>query len=217
VKGEGVPKDASRAYELYAGACTLGSATACYRQALHLHDGVGVAKDQALGMSLLAKTCEGMKHADACALLGALAMKSKDWAKAASRMQVACDAGSVTGCLTRGMLHDQGKGGAKDPAAAAQLYAKLCDQGESSGCALLGLLHVAGSGVRKDVAKGHTLIDKVCAKDPDKCMEVAMMYANGTEVVERDRARAKVLLDRACKAGREQACRKLVVLNALTP
>ena len=77
--------------------------------------------------------------------------------RALEPMELACEAGNMTGCLVAGWIRSQGYGpfdvpavDGPDPEGAVQLFAQACKQGLLRACTALGRLYDYGVGVRPD-------------------------------------------------------------------
>ena len=61
----------------------------------------------------------------------------KDYAKAVTLFQKACDGGDMGGCSSLGWMYGNGHGVAKDYAKAVTLYQKACKGGADDACKAL--------------------------------------------------------------------------------
>jgi TPR repeat protein len=114
---------ATAAYER---ACKVEVLQGCTNFAINLIKGVGVAKDEARGVALLEKSCEGSLK------------RGAPWP-------------SLRACLVLGQLYEQGGTVTKDKEAAKKLYRLACFSGSQEGCERLG----AGPKNVNDHGDGH--------------------------------------------------------------
>ena len=200
-RGEGMPRDASKAEGLYKKACNGNHAPACLEQSR-------LAKpDEAV--KLLDRACT-LQSGEACGLLATRYQSGdgveKNMTRAGEIHQKACDGGWGASCLALGaMLHD-GRGVPKDVVKANALYAKACEANEPASCAALGFANRTGDGVAKDPAKAMALFHKACDKrSAVGCYGLALGLENG-EGEAKDLAHAFELHGWACDNGEPRGC-----------
>ncbi len=151
-------------------------------------------------------------HAGSCAELARMYAKgagvARDAAKANEAAKKACDGDAPAGCVTLGLLAEEG---GTDGAA---LYEKGCSGGVALGCERLGRLHIAGKGVAQDAAKALGLLRKGCDGGEDtSCAAAADLLASGSgDAVPADAAAAKELHQRACQGTVASSCAALGAL-----
>src|SRR5688572_10068143 len=83
-RGEGVPRDLSRAAGFHKKACEGGQAVGCFELAAMHVDGQGASKDVGRAVTLFQKACD-LKHADGCIRLARLFYEGKDVPKELGR------------------------------------------------------------------------------------------------------------------------------------
>ena len=114
--------------------CDGGAAADCGTLAMMYEKGEGgVAKDEAMALSLYNKGCEG-GDAKSCDVAGTWTMKGGDDAGAFALYKKSCDSGYGEGCLHLGMLYEKGKGAPQDDNAALAAFKKACAAGVEKAC-----------------------------------------------------------------------------------
>ena len=114
--------------------CDGGAAADCGTLGMMYEKGEGgVAKDEAMALSLYNKGCEG-GDAKSCDVAGTWTMKGGDDAGAFALYKKSCDSGYGEGCLHLGMLYEKGKGAPQDDNAALAAFKKACAAGVEKAC-----------------------------------------------------------------------------------
>lgn len=160
-EGKIVPKDLSRAAELYELPCGFGYGEACFNRA-HIYS---VLHDAEHAATYYSRACDdglanGCYHA-------AIAYDDgkgvpRDVARAAALYQAACDGGDMRGCSDLGVLYVHGDGVAKNQAAAARLFEKACAAGNAGACGNLGSSFRSGAGEPCDPSHAAKLYRQAC-------------------------------------------------------
>lgn len=205
-RGQGVPQDRKKAYELNSRACKLREFNACNNAGVALFFQTGGVPAEPV------KACEMFKQAcDATQESGCvnLAMCTEngvgqpaDLKKAVEIYATQCaDKGSPVACIWAGLLVEKNK-----PELALKLYQNACDNTASVGtCVSTSELMTALPG--KYDLEG---IDRrACEGGEQKalgCYNAALVYERGIGVP-KQLPRATMLLERACKGGVKKACR----------
>jgi hypothetical protein len=160
-----VPKNESRAAELYEQACTGGNTRGCINLSFLYADGLGVPKDESRAATLFEQACKG-GDTMGCNNLGAFYGDGrgvpKDERRAVTLYEQACKGGNTLGCNNLGLRYEQGRGVPKDERRAATLFEQACKGGHAKGCYNLGLLYKNGRGVPKDARRAATLLEQAC-------------------------------------------------------
>lgn len=111
VNGYGVPQDDGVALQLFARACSAGSADGCSNQGALIERGRGTRLDIGGAMLLYRRACEE-RSAIGCSNLGALYLETqRDGANLSYARQLfdwACNKGSATGCENRAAMENRG-------------------------------------------------------------------------------------------------------------
>ncbi len=216
--GTGVPKDVTRAAELYKQACDADELNGCVQLGrLHLSGRGGVSRDQLESRRLFDRGCDGGIHRG-CTLLGELVRDGdggakQDDARALGLFQASCDASDMLGCKDLGAMHEYGRGGlAKSPSHAAALYKQACDGGDAAGCNDLGYLTSNGKGVPKDEVKAIALYKQACeGSEMVGCTNLGVMNEYGKGMLKNE-AQAIVLYKQACDGKSGGGCAALGIM-----
>ncbi len=103
-KGDGVPKDTSRAAALYGKACDAGRTVACNNLGVLYFNGDGVPKDAARAAALYDRACQA-GNARSCSNLAGLYKRgdgvAADAVRADALLQKACEGGFASACARR--------------------------------------------------------------------------------------------------------------------
>ena len=202
--GRGVPKDLSKAAELYQKAADQGNAGAQNSLGWLYEDGRGVPKNMGKEAELYRKAAD---HGNAFAQnnLGRLYEDGqgvpKDLSKAAELYQKAADQGNAFAQNNLGWLYENAEGVPKDMGKAAELYRKAADQGNAFAQNNLGRLYEDGRGVPKDLRKATELFQK--AADQGNAFaqnNLGWLYQNG-QGVPKDLRKAAELYQKAADQG----------------
>ena len=136
----------------------------------------------------------------------------KDYAKAMPEYRQACDEGDKDGCVSLGLMYENGDGVSQEYGKPLALYGQACDAGNAWGCYNLGSLYENAHGVTKDYSKALTLYKQACdGGEMDSCFSLGYMYEN-SEGVSQDDAKARELYKQACDGGSMSGCNDLGVL-----
>ena len=145
-----------------------------------------------------------------CVELALRAEATKDFERAATLYDKACNARVGAGCTGRGVLYNRGLGVANDAAQAATYYERGCNLGDMAGCSNLGTVYQFGTIGFSDPAKAASLYDRACANGHmDGCANLALLLLRTAGAAPGEKARARELLDKACAAGVVRACGKV--------
>jgi len=148
-------------------------------------DGDGGAKDQPGAQKLFTDACAQGSQLGCTGLaltyLDGVGGTGKDYKKAVSLLQPACDAKIPRACSALGNVYADGEGVAKDENKAGDLYKIACDGGEPRGCFGLGLLYAQGhGGLPKDEPHALTLMKTACDGGVvEGCYAVAIFFRDG--------------------------------------
>jgi hypothetical protein len=86
-----------------------------------------------------------------------------DECRAATLFDKACTGGDGDGCVSLGLMYEDGLCLEQDGSRAAALYEKACGSGAGMGCKNLGDLYLAGQGVGRSTDRALTYLRKACA------------------------------------------------------
>ena len=216
-RGEGVPKDESKAGEWYRKAAEQGSALAQESLRNLSADASGVARDKAKDHQRYQEAAE-RGDANAQYVVGARYAAGegvpKDYAKAAEWFQKAADRGNADAQYQLGRMYYLGEGVSKDLPKAAEWHRKAAVQGNGRAQSSLGDMYYQGKGVPQDDAKAIEWLQKSAAQgEPVAQANLGAMYAEG-EGVPKDRTKAIEWLQKAAEQGIGTARNNLKTLYA---
>jgi len=187
--GRGGPRDERRARTLLEQGCKAGVAEGCFALGAMFDDGVGGPQDKARARALYDQACKG-GYAQACSregkpaipppagtkakpavpvdpergreifIDGLDAFSARDYPRARSLYEQACQAGSPTGCEYLGLMLVGGTGGPQDTARARELFDRTCKQGHVDSCVRLANMSKAGADVPREMERGRRGIQK---------------------------------------------------------
>lgn len=205
-RGQGVPQDRKKAYELNLRACKLREWQACNNGGVQLFFQTGgVPAEPVKACEMFKQACDATQEAGCVNLamctengVGAPA----DLKKAVEIYATQCaDKGSPIACIWAGLLVEKNK-----PELALKLYQNACDNTTSVGtCVSTSELMTALPG--KYDLEG---IDRRSCEGGEQkalgCYNAALVYERGIGVP-KQLPRATMLLERACRGGLKKACR----------
>ncbi len=160
-KGKGKGKSMAEQADDAETKCEKGDAESCATiGGAYLLGKGGKVKDEAKGVALLKKACDG-KSAFGCEIYGRAlddgrgVTVDKEGAKA--HFQKSCDLGCGGGCRALAMRYE-----VSDPAR-IPLLDKACQKDDKLGCMGLGAAYLHGNqGAKKDLPKAKTFLQKAC-------------------------------------------------------
>jgi serine/threonine protein kinase/TPR repeat protein len=213
-KGNGAPKDITRAEKLYQAECDTGAGSACNSLGALFAIGTEVTKDNAQAITLYKRGCD-LDNRAACVNLGAMHFEGtgvpKNPVLGVTFFSRACPtSGPVepNGCLNLSIAYAQGLGVPKDPSQAVSYAKQACDHGLGVGCTRVSTAKLTGDGVPKDVRGAIGELDSACTRgEASACKQLVTVYSKGLgDEVPRDDARYRDYLDKACKAHDVRSC-----------
>jgi uncharacterized protein len=148
----------------------MKDATGCAIASELLLHGEGVEPDQARGLELASRACDGAEKdetstyvAGACSNAGVLlaGMKPVDKEKVRTYLERGCAIADEK-CTNLGVAYADGLIGEKDPTTARGVFTRACEANDPDGCSALGRQLVEGVGGPKDVAKAKELFAAAC-------------------------------------------------------
>ncbi len=154
------------------------------------------------------KQCEA-GNAGSCAALASMHKSgtgvAKDWAKAASFGQKACDKDFIAGCRIVAAAKLGGEGVDKDVKGAIALLDKACKAGDGVGCVDLGVAQLSSKGVAE---QSQYSFRRACygGGQADGCAWLGSLYAQGKGGVGASPKLAVSFLEKGCKDGSARAC-----------
>lgn len=196
---------------LLAQGCEAGDHDACFRQALLLLSGKGVAPNPDQAHRLLQTAC-GKELPAACYELGVSlrtgrAGSERDLPRAAQLFTLACNKEVADACFHIGDMQWTGDGAARDALRAVQNLEKACELESAQGCYRLAQLHQAGRGITLDIERASKLFHQACLlKLDDACVSQGLLLREGADGVERNTKAALQLFATACDNGNAAGC-----------
>ena len=185
--GDGVPKNGSRALELYRQAHARGSAAAMRYIGLSYEYGDGVKKDLAESVRWYEKAAARgytkAMHDLGLAYYGAIGVK-RDYKTAFQWFQKAASRGHVEAMAYVGQCYDKGHGVKRDRTKAAAWFKRAADRGHAHSMTNLGLMYQSGEGVKRDPALAFRLIYKAAQSGgaiPAEVLGDAYYFGRGTK------------------------------------
>jgi len=155
-KGDGVPKDSTKAVALYRKAAEKGDAAGEYHLGRMYRDGEGVQRDAAQAAQWFTKSAQ-QNNSDAQNELGMMYQRGQgerpDDNEAASWYRKSAEQGNGTAQYNLAWLYDHGRGVPKDAAMAADWYRKSAGRGNALAEYSLGAMYESGNGVAQDDAQ----------------------------------------------------------------
>ena len=177
------------------------------------------------------------KNYYACAIVGALHYKQKQYSESKKYYEMICDKanskdsfqvelidGSLgekvpaieimqVACSNLAKRYYNGKGVRQDFAKALQYHKKACGLGNANSCAVVGAEYAFGENVKKDLKLAKGLLEKSCEmQSAGGCYGLGVMYHNG-EDVPKNLSKAKELFGKVCDLGVQYGCDSYKELN----
>ena len=195
----------SARYERFKKSCAQKDAKACKRVVRFYKKGAAQRseKDVRAATEILNKMC-GEKEFAACAALGEIYIKDKNFAAAREILSPACEDGYPDACAIYGLSFEAKAAKDRDERRAVSLYESACESGSAIGCEHLGISYKDGS----DVERGLSYLRKACKIEALKknCYETQMLVGclmladiYDTERLDADEAEIKRLYARLCE------------------
>lgn len=147
VKGDGVKKNLSKAFEYAKKACNLNSIDGCEWYMSMIEQSGNKEWIATLIPPVREKICELKKDGAYCAKLGVDYQKSGNDSKALQMWDKACEFNEALACLTMGDLHRVGAKVKQNYTLARKYYEKACEMNNGKACYNLALLYVDNKGV----------------------------------------------------------------------
>ncbi|MBS2012727.1 MAG: sel1 repeat family protein [Deltaproteobacteria bacterium] len=206
-RGQGVPQDRKKAYELNLRACKLREWQACNNGGVQLFFQTGgVPAEPVRACEMFKQACDATQEAG-CVNLAMCTENGvgqpADLKKAVELYATQCaDKASAIACIWAGLLIEKNK-----PELALKLYQNACDNTASVGTC------VSTSELMSALPGKYDLdgIDRRSCEGGEQkalgCYNAALMYERGIGGTPRQLPRATMLLERACKGGLKKACR----------
>ena len=150
-------------------ACEAGEFGACTTAEIDYLEGRGVIKNKKRALHYAMKRCQ-LLH-DTCVHVGMLYEQGKyglkrDFSKASTYYQKACQVQNAEGCYKLGNLYYYGKGVKQSYAKAFYYYKHACKNiwkpGVPEGCNNLAVLYEKGKGVKRNLKKARYYYQKAC-------------------------------------------------------
>lgn len=204
VTGEGVPKDATKAVELFQKSAAQGNVKGQNGLGVLYANGLGVPKDINKAVEYYQKAAAQGYH-QAQNNLGSCYANGegvpKDVAKAIEWYEKAAAQGNASAQTNLGWHYANGEGVHKDITKAFEWYQKSAIQGESYAQLQLAWMYGTGEGVSKDATKAVEWYEKAAVQGNTAAQRnLALMYYEG-EGVPKDVAKALELMQKAASQG----------------
>jgi TPR repeat protein len=176
-KGEGVPKDATKAASLHGRACDKGLVISCAIEAqLRYHGDEGLAPDKGRARIAFEKSCSP-DFLDSCVNAGVMYSGGEGGAvdkdKARTLYQKGCDGGEQTGCVNVAAMYLNGEGGPADKPKAETLFSQGCEKKNALACFNLGLIYAKGLNGPIDFPKALPFLQSGCDGGNQESCKVA--------------------------------------------
>lgn len=164
----------SARYEGFKKSCAQKDAKACKRVVRFYKKGAAQRseKDARAATEILNKMC-GEKEFAACAALGEIYIKDKNFAAAREILSPACKDGYPDACAIYGLSFEAKAAEDRDERRAVSLYESACESGSAIGCEHLGISYKDGS----DVERGLSYLRKACKIDARSCFSLGVSSA----------------------------------------
>jgi TPR repeat protein len=182
-QGAGEPADPAKALRHLNIGAEAGDARAFHVLGLMHLNGVGVAKDPARAVRWFSQAAEQGFNPSRTSLADLLIDGEhlpKDDKRAVALLDQAVAAFYPVAYVTRGWMHEQGRGGPANPQEAARLYLLAAQEGLVFAQWRLGELLLAGSGVAADRAAGMRWIESAAAAGQAQATERLARLRQGT-------------------------------------
>lgn len=167
-KGDGVPKDSSKAFDLFNKSALMGNAEAQTNLGIMYEKGVGIPRNADMAVEWYMRAAnQGLARAQN--LLGYLYLRRYgNQAKALEWFQQAADRGDANAHANIGSMYRDGEGVPKDSSIAIEWYLKAAEFGYAHALNLIGEIYdYGGGGISKNPAKAIEWYEKAAAKgDP---------------------------------------------------
>jgi len=186
--GNRVPRDMSRAAEMYQQACDQGAVEVCNTLGEIYEKGQELEGGMARAEQLFRIACDGGSAAG-CLNLG-LALASRDDKKtAAGLFERSCTAGWTAGCHRFALALENGEGVLPDLSRAIVLYDEACSNKFVDSCLAIGALFVTGDRVERDVVRATRYYGTALKLYDESCQA-----GRANDCKERDRLRTRVAI-----------------------
>jgi hypothetical protein len=185
LKGDGVPKDISKAIELFQKASAQGHAGAQFNLGLIYIKGDSVPKDSAKAIGLFHEAAaQGLANAQS--ILGSIYLRGEDTtknsAKAIEWLEKAAAQGNRQALYILGFIFLKGRDAPRDTDKAINFLEKSAAEGEAKALHVLGLIYFRGEGVPKDFDKAIGWFEKsVASGNADSQSYLKFLLENRTQ------------------------------------
>ena len=162
ILGDGVLRDPGTSMVWYEQGCDANDAESCVGAALAIERGDLMGADPRRGRAMLVKSCQELKHARGCTLLGRRYLDGLDGAEKSKEMaaimfELGCQTGDAESCRRVGEMAMKGKGVPQDLEAARLYLTDACAWDDYQGCAALADLLK-----KTDLAKAVSVAKRGC-------------------------------------------------------
>ncbi|MFO0614082.1 MAG: tetratricopeptide repeat protein [Polyangiaceae bacterium] len=206
-RGEGVPKDATRAASFLERSCEGGEALACVNAGVLMERGEGGPKDPVRAAAFYKKAC-ALGDGKGCfdfALLAEPGAVGADLERVADAYRQGCDLGEAAACVNLGILAEAGRARLTDVASA--LFERACEGGSGAGC--FNAARLLDQGPTRDPARALAAFGRACELGVARGCFFAGQHVRDGSGSHADPARACELYAKACDAGVAEACSTL--------
>lgn len=205
-KGNGVPKDISKAIEWYTKAANEGSTEAMYHLGLLYYDGTDISQDYAKAVEWVRKAADKgyvMAMVDMGILYEVGKAIAQDYTLAKQWYEKAAEKGSLTAMNNIGRLYANGYGVEQDYKKAMEWFQKAADKGLVNAIGNIGQMYYEGKGVTKDYAVALQYFERAEQKIKNNPSLYDMMADSYLETDNKDKA--KEYYQKAADLGSEKA------------
>ncbi len=192
--GTRVPRDMTRAAEMYQHACDHGAVEVCntlgeiYERGQQFDGGMQRAED------LFRMACGGSSQAG-CTNLGLVLASRDDKKGAVALFDRACSAGLPAGCHHLAKAFERGDGVPASLARAIELHEKACGDAFADSCLALGDLFISAGRVERDAARAARYYGSAL-----KLYDASCEAGHDRDCTERDKLRTRIAILLATQA-----------------
>lgn len=184
----GVPRDMTRAAEMYERACAGGASDVCNTLGEVYEKSGTFEGGEARATQMYEKACNGGSSAG-CLNLGLAFAARDDHAKAVALYERSCTGGWAPGCHQLGISYQQGEGVKKDLPKALAFFSQACDGEYVEACTTAAEIYARGEELPRDAAAATALYGKAI-----KVLDQSCEAGTARDCTERDRLKTRVTM-----------------------
>ena len=235
LNGLGVNKNKSSAKTYFDKACSLGRQEACDEISNNYSSGSNISHEEYCSQGK-GEYCFSLGWSYANGKNG----YTKDYSKAKSFYEKACNLDNGGGCNNLGVLYDYGNGVGQNQKVALYYFEKACKLNDEYGCSNSGYMYNDGRGTAQDYQKAKMYYNKACSLglkescnknlnnnssdsnisyeescrrgNSSDCFTVGTFYEKGSNGYARNYLQAKTYYDKACTLRKSHGCHALGML-----